>query len=208
MQKKWYSITRGEILSAGGGKILKRYKGSHITALAKVYPELTWEAHKFFLSKEGRNAPQQQREFFDKFAISKQFDPLDPEKWYSTSYKDIIRAGGGSILTYFKSSHITALIKLYPELILKKENFYNSKEGWKAPHQQRQFFDEFAKAKKFDPLDDRKWYCITREEILASGGRAILKYYGRSHITALIGLYPELMLKKENFSNSKSSKEG
>jgi hypothetical protein len=35
---------------------------------------------------------KQQRKFFDEYAVSKQFDPLDAEKWYSISKKDIIRA--------------------------------------------------------------------------------------------------------------------
>jgi hypothetical protein len=30
----------------------------------------------------------------------------------------------------------------------------------------RKFFDDFAKLKKFSPLDTEKWYSITRKEML------------------------------------------
>jgi hypothetical protein len=36
--------------------------------------------------------------------------------------------------------------------------------------------------------------------IIAKGGTRILNYHNGSHIKALIKLYPELMLKKENFN--------
>jgi hypothetical protein len=81
----------------------------------------------------------------------------------------------------------------------------------------RTFFDKFAKAKKFNPLDADKWYSITRNEVLHAvswiiiliyksfcepffqGGKGILQYYGRSHIRALRALYPELKLSPDKF---------
>jgi hypothetical protein len=42
----------------------------------------------------------------------------------------------------------------------------NSK--WRKPERQRKFFEEFAKSKKFDPLDSEAWYSITRKEIISA----------------------------------------
>jgi len=75
---------------------------------------------------------------------------------------------------------------------LKKENFLVSQDGWKSPTRQRQFFDEFAKSKLFDPSDINKWHLVTRKDISNAGGRGILKYHKDSLIAALRKLYPEL----------------
>jgi len=192
--QKWYSILPREILKAGGGGILKYYNGSHIKALTTLYPELKLK-REFFFTFQGWKAPNGRRNFFDDFAKSRQFNPLNAENWYSISHREILRAGGGGILLYYKGSYIRALVELYPEVKLESRNFFHSK----ASQQQRKFFDNFAKSKQFDPLDARKWYSITEKEIVQAGGRGIVKYYKGSSIIALIELYPELLLKKENF---------
>ena len=86
---------------------------------------------------------EQHRTFFDKLAQSKQFNPLDAAKWFSITRSDVTIAvcsfssklqnitvnylsfqkGGRGLLHYYDHSHITALIKLYPELKLKAEQF-------------------------------------------------------------------------------------
>jgi len=159
----------------------------------KLYPELKENLLEF---KEGWGAVGKQRKFFEMFARSKKFNPFDAEKWYSVSRREIIAAGGISVLQYYDGSHIKALVKLYPELALKKGNFLTSKQG-------RKFFDAFAKSKNFNPLDAKMWYSVTSEEISRAGRRGLLRFYDGSHIRALVRLYPELMLKRGNFSKSK-----
>jgi len=188
-----------EILIAGGRRLLYRYHGSHIQALVQLYPELILKKENFLMSKEIWKA----RMFFDEFARSKKLNPLDNEHWYSVTHDEIIRAGGGRLLLYFGGSHIKALVKLYPELMLKKEKFLMSKKGWKSPPNRRNFFDEYARSKKFNPLDAEKWYSVTYHEIRKAGGGGLLYYYRGSYTKALVQLYPELMLKKKNFLNSK-----
>jgi len=51
---------------------------------------------------------------------------LDAEKWYSIGLNEIRRAGGRSLLSYYKGSYIKALMKLYPEL---KEQLLQLKGG-------------------------------------------------------------------------------
>jgi len=146
------------------------------------------------------------RRFFDKFANSRQFNPLDSQKWYAISKKDLIKAGGSGILNvYYKGSYIKALTKVYPELSLQKKNFLGSKrEGkWKSATKCRKFFDTFAAVKQFNPLDSQKWYLVSNKDVVKAGGSGILNHYQGSHIKALIKLYPEISLQQEGFSTQK-----
>jgi len=150
-------------------------------------------------SKERWKSPAIQRSFFDRFARFKYFSPLDTEKWYSVTYKEIRRAGGRALLKYYNGSHIKAMVKLYPELTLEKGNFFRSERAWKA----RKFFEEFAIHSNFNPLDAERWGSVTCRDIIQAGGEKLLLNYNGSHIKALMKLYPELRLKKDNFEKWK-----
>jgi len=207
--ENWYSVLKVDIIGAGGGGLLKYYSGSQVEALVKLYPELMLKKGNFLKPKVKLKlprwrAPGKQRKFFNEFAQSKKFNPLDVENWYSITLRDIIRAGGSGLLNYYKGSHIEALVKLYPELTFNKGNFSTCKVGWKGPGwksfgNQRKFFDEFAKSQKFNPLKAENWYSVTLRDITRAGGGGLLKYYSGSHIEALMKLYPELMLNKRKF---------
>jgi len=149
----------------------------------KLYPELRLRKENFEMWKW--KSPAMQRSFFDRFARSKHFSPLDTEKWYSVTKKEIIRAGGSGLLKYYNGSNIEAMVKLYPELIWKKGNFFR--------HEARKFLEEFAMHSNFNPLDAEKWGSVTRREIMQAGGQRLVLKYG-SHIKALMKLYPELRL--------------
>jgi hypothetical protein len=69
----------------GGVGVLRYYGGSHIRALIALYPELNLKEEKFsihwgYLTKRRRCA--------DEFAKSRNFNPLDPEKWYTVSKEE------------------------------------------------------------------------------------------------------------------------
>jgi hypothetical protein len=40
----------------------------------------------------GIGRPEKRREFFDNFAKSKNFNPLDVENWYTMAKKDVVKA--------------------------------------------------------------------------------------------------------------------
>jgi hypothetical protein len=88
--------------------------------------------------------------------------------------------GGTQVLKSYSQCHVTALMELYTELALKKEKFCYPKGvvvdfayfldlmieiTERKYSQHRKFFDEFAKIKKFDPLDAKKWYTFSRVDI-------------------------------------------
>jgi len=150
--------------------------------------------------------------FFDQFAISKDFNPLDSEKWYFISKKEVKSAGGLGILEYYNGSHIRAITQLYPELMLQGEKFLNSHTrsrggNWRDPQARRVFFDNFATSRLFSPLDAEKWCSISRKDILTAGGSGILEYYKKSHFNALKELYPELKLQNRFFPNYRVKKQ-
>jgi len=72
------------------------------------------------------------REFFDNFANSKKFDPLDGERWYTIGHEAVIKAGGKGVLNHSGGSHIKAIIDLYPEINWKKEKFFKYRAGSKS----------------------------------------------------------------------------
>jgi len=205
--ENWFSVSRAQILIAGGAGILNYHKGSHIKALGKLYPELILKKENFWMCADSWKQFEKRRKFFDRFARSRNFSPLDAENWYSITRDEIKRAGGKGLLDRYKGSHIKALVKLYPELFLKKENFFISKVQWKVPEKGRKFFEEFAASNKFNPLETEKWYSVSRSEIIRAGGRGLLYHYKGSHFRALADLYPELTLKKEIFLSTKKWKE-
>jgi hypothetical protein len=80
-------------------------------------------------------------------------------------------------------SHLQALKALYPEVVFKPEYVFKYR-GWTASallqcndslssgygrsEIRRKFFNEFAKSKRFDPLDADKWYTITKKDVLSA----------------------------------------
>jgi len=67
--------------------------------------------------------------------------------------KEILTAGGQSILNCYKGSLFRAMSYLYPELKLNQENLVRFREKWKSPQHQGKFLEEVAKSKQVNPLD-------------------------------------------------------
>ena len=103
--------------------MLSYHNGSHIQALTQLYPELNLLKKKFSKSTgiihyvsgnlkfnelkiyftEGYMMQARRRSFFDNFARSHNFDPLDAEKWYSFTKKDITDVVSSFIFSLFVS---------------------------------------------------------------------------------------------------------
>jgi len=149
---------------------------------------------------------KKRRQFFDQFAESKNFHPiLESEKWYSVGWADIKSIPGGSGVLNYYGSHITAIMKLYPELKLEKKKFLRSIDNdWTTEKARRDFFDNLAKQKGIDPLIPQSWSSVSVCDIKKTkGGSAVLRYYGESRCKALISLYSGLGFNKENLKTKK-----
>jgi len=73
--------------------------------------------------------------------------------------------------------------------------FYFIAPGWHELKNRRIFFENFAKANKFDPLVAKNWYLQSKKKIFAiQGARRIIQYHERSISKALVNLFPEFGL--------------
>jgi len=190
----------------GGYAVLAYYKMSYPKAITELYPELALTIESFHKNARVSLTPQERsRQFFNQLANDKKFDPLDASQWYTLSALDVRgRKGSRPVLENHKGSHIQALIDTYPELHLKRNKFSGVRKGWNVNgvHTRRDFFDQFARASGFNPLDSEQWYSVSAWDVRKGGGRSIVEYHNESHIQALIDLYPELNLERGRFARS------
>jgi len=96
----------------------------------------SWKRETFWSSRGTRKRLESKENFLMNLQNPKKFNPLDAEKWYSVTRNDIRRAGGTFLLhQHYNGSHIKALMKLYPELMLKRGYFLKFKKkrpgSWK-----------------------------------------------------------------------------
>lgn len=85
-----------------------------------------------------------------------------------------------AVLGYYKNSYVRALVKLFPEIGLRKNKFpavssncqllysitnASAGEYWVKPANRKRFFDSFAQRYDFDPLLPHNWYLIPSENI-------------------------------------------
>jgi len=195
----WYNVSRKSVLQQkGGSHVLSFYNNSHIKALMQLYPELPLEAKSFRFDVHANKwkETKTRRKFFDELAFEMKFDPIvEYNKWYTVSYREVIsKKGGIKVLKYHKNSQVTAILDLYPELKLKRQKFH------RMPNVQRQFFDNLARDKGFDPSNCENWYGVSSIDVLQKkGGRQVVALYKMSHALALAALYPELKLDTHKF---------
>lgn len=142
----------------GNHYVLNFYKGSYITALIHLFPEIGLQRNKFplpqgkwhifdHLSDRGAEFwrdSSHRRLFFTRFASAKQFDPLMANNWYHIKLDDIKATKvtldltwpnsyissqhGLTVLSYYGGSLKEALVALFPEVVLKKELFFKLNE--------------------------------------------------------------------------------
>jgi len=72
---------------------------------------------------------------------------------------------------------------------------------WEDAASRRKFFENFAKAHKFDPLIAENWYLHSMAKMKEShkGTFQVINYHGRSVAQALLDLFPDIGLQKSRF---------
>lgn len=69
---------------------------------------------------------------------------------------------------------------------------------WQDLNNQKQFFVDFAKEKKFDPLIPHNWYQVSKNDLLHSKGiGSILPYYKGRISLALLQVFNDIGLDEE-----------
>eukprot|EP00026_Physarum_polycephalum_P003969 Phypoly_transcript_03986.p1 GENE.Phypoly_transcript_03986~~Phypoly_transcript_03986.p1 ORF type:complete len:741 (+),score=114.71 Phypoly_transcript_03986:43-2265(+) len=200
----WYDAASDFMQLKEASSILAHQNGSFVKTLANIFPEINFDFSKFsVLKNKFWHDMKNRRNFFDKFARERGFDPLVPDNWY-TSDKSAIRRikGAQSILNYYNSSIVNALIHVYPDIGLKQEGFDRMPVGyWNSSHNQRNFFEKFASQKGFDPLLPENWYLVLKEDLLAFGAGALLGNFKGSYVRALVHVFPDLEFEPKKFAD-------
>jgi len=75
----WYPVKLKHVIAAGGYTLLCKF-GTFSKAVASLYPHIGVEIEKFSTHWD---TSHRRRNFFDRFAVGKGFNPLDAESWYA-----------------------------------------------------------------------------------------------------------------------------
>eukprot|EP00026_Physarum_polycephalum_P001261 Phypoly_transcript_01262.p1 GENE.Phypoly_transcript_01262~~Phypoly_transcript_01262.p1 ORF type:complete len:970 (+),score=114.54 Phypoly_transcript_01262:138-3047(+) len=188
--ENWYMYGTKDIDAFRG--ILAYHQYSLPSALMDLFPEVRFDKSKFFLNK-GWKSTKKQRRFFENYAKQHKFSPLNPENWYNLSKKDLLKSKGAAmILRHHGNSVPKTLEALFPEMTLDRTKFFTN-QRWLLKENRRQFFVDFAKENKFEPLQANNWYTQQKRSIFAfPGGHGVLAHYNNSIAQALIDLFPEV----------------
>eukprot|EP00026_Physarum_polycephalum_P003462 Phypoly_transcript_03474.p1 GENE.Phypoly_transcript_03474~~Phypoly_transcript_03474.p1 ORF type:complete len:467 (+),score=96.35 Phypoly_transcript_03474:1038-2438(+) len=141
--------------------------------------------------------PKTHLSFFTKFANSNNFDPLNPENWYTVERKHVLPQGKG-LLAVFNDSLVRALKHTFPNIGLEDHKFSRAPRNcWASRENRKKFFDEFAKDNHFDTNIPENWYSISKDEILnTKSGISVLQHYKGSLSEALLDVYPLVQFDK------------
>ena len=148
--QEWDRVTYQEVVNEGGSGVLKQYT-SLFSALKTIYPECEWEDVKI----RSKTPPvywenkENQRAFFNR--ITRKYNIKCPQDWNKVTYKNVVDEGGWPILKQY-SSLFNALENVYGEYEwdICSSRSQVPQNYWKSIHNQRKFFDSFARRHKID----------------------------------------------------------
>lgn len=187
----WYSVKDADLSSTKGWATVRKLHGTLAKALLFNYPNIALDETRLVRVSYAQlyDTPEKRRAFMDRFAARHKFDPNVPDNWYSVT-RDLVSntKGGASLLKRYKSSLITALFDIYPDIGLKREKFKFATKNF------LKLFVDFARKKQFDPKDHRKWYSITAKDILDMPGSNLIKTIFPNLAAALLHNFPNIGL--------------
>eukprot|EP00026_Physarum_polycephalum_P003563 Phypoly_transcript_03576.p1 GENE.Phypoly_transcript_03576~~Phypoly_transcript_03576.p1 ORF type:complete len:754 (+),score=101.52 Phypoly_transcript_03576:123-2384(+) len=191
-QKSRFWEIKKECWTLGSGNVSK--------TLLHVFPDIGLDIHKLYLPSNTWTSKQNRKNWLISYAKSKGINPTNPQDWYSLN---IQKAGTTkelrAILRRFYAGSIkNYLTDVFPELDLSPDKFlHKSKNYWRPAENRRKFFEDFARANGFDPLEAEKWAKIRTSAIKnMKSGQSVLEYYNNSCVSALVDLFPEIGLEK------------
>eukprot|EP00026_Physarum_polycephalum_P003771 Phypoly_transcript_03785.p1 GENE.Phypoly_transcript_03785~~Phypoly_transcript_03785.p1 ORF type:complete len:728 (+),score=112.28 Phypoly_transcript_03785:126-2309(+) len=204
LPSSWYDVSVRQFASKGGAYVLQHYGGSLIKALMDIYPSIGIEERNFqIVPRNFWQENENKRNFFEFFARKREFDPLDVDRWYLVSNQDIKdEKNGVSVLNTYGGSLSKALSSLFPSLKIDESKFHNTRfKFWQEMENQKEFFINFAKLQRFDPLVPENWYNTNIYSVISvRGGTSILKMYNMSIAKALILLFPHISFEENRFA--------
>lgn len=113
--EEWYKVQKKDVISHGGGVLIRRHNGSISGLLKTVFPEHEWDDAKF--TKKPRNhwaSLQNQRAFFATLGAKLGIDNDDLEAWYKVS-PSVIEEHGGRHMLQQCGSYVDLLRTIFPD---------------------------------------------------------------------------------------------
>eukprot|EP00026_Physarum_polycephalum_P002112 Phypoly_transcript_02116.p1 GENE.Phypoly_transcript_02116~~Phypoly_transcript_02116.p1 ORF type:complete len:954 (+),score=114.83 Phypoly_transcript_02116:59-2920(+) len=194
----WYSPATNEIMDRKGAHtVLSYHKNSLSTALLELFPEIGLHKSKL-LSLSTRHDSQHRRSILEQYAHENNFDPLNPNNWYSSKAISFLK-GSLIVKTFYQGSAAKALTDLFPHMKLDKSRFH-AFASWSDARKRRDFFLDYAKDHGFDATNPANWYTQPRERIMSKKGAASVLYHHQNTVAqALLDLFPDIGLEKSKF---------
>jgi len=126
--ESWYSVYEDLLSMKGLKPLLQYYKGSVVTALLQLFPDIGLKRSKFRRSDDSKR-----KRFFTKYAHDKLADPLVPETWYSIVKVDFLRKKGAKTALQwhrgsFENALANSLVQLFPNIGLDKRRMMKKRQ--------------------------------------------------------------------------------
>eukprot|EP00026_Physarum_polycephalum_P005007 Phypoly_transcript_05033.p1 GENE.Phypoly_transcript_05033~~Phypoly_transcript_05033.p1 ORF type:complete len:665 (+),score=73.56 Phypoly_transcript_05033:296-1996(+) len=191
----WYNIPRNAIMrTKGGSAILRKFKG-YFHALKFLFPDVKL-SHSEFMKASWKEI-ENRRQFFEKYARERGFDPLVPENWYSQPYDQIETIKGAARVLYYHNYKFSrALLDLFPNIGLEETKF-PIRQSWMDAESRKQLFISYAREHGFDPFNPTMWYTQPFDRILSFKGiLGAISHHNRSLPQAILDLFPDIGLDK------------
>eukprot|EP00026_Physarum_polycephalum_P001465 Phypoly_transcript_01467.p1 GENE.Phypoly_transcript_01467~~Phypoly_transcript_01467.p1 ORF type:complete len:1055 (+),score=143.84 Phypoly_transcript_01467:198-3362(+) len=203
--ENWYNIPRTVFMAIEGVRsIIQNYQGSQVKSLVALFPELKWDESKFLaLPRNYWNEEANRRKMFLDYAAANNFDPNNPDNWYTVTRPQILETkGGAAVISYYGGSLVQALKQLFPAIGLDAGKFGTKpKNYWNETRNRRKFFEQFALTNKFDPLVPTNWYSMVETVQRQKGCRAVVEFHKSSVAWSLMDLFPEVEFNIQKFGD-------
>lgn len=185
----WYKVTAQEFHdNYGGGLLNAYYDSSPSVALIDIYPDFQWNEWLFVSAPQSfwyKN--ENRRRYLD--WLGKKLGHTKFEDWYNITVNDFQRNNGVGFLNYHGSSPSKAVTDNFHEYDWDISKFFNRPQAyWQDSYNRSEFLKHLFSLLGYRSLND--WYRTSHEDFTHNGGSALLKYYGGSHVMAIIDNYP------------------
>eukprot|EP00026_Physarum_polycephalum_P001151 Phypoly_transcript_01152.p1 GENE.Phypoly_transcript_01152~~Phypoly_transcript_01152.p1 ORF type:complete len:1060 (-),score=94.29 Phypoly_transcript_01152:294-3473(-) len=196
--ENWYMVEYSNFQDKKAQKVLAYHSSSIEQALVELFPNIGIDPKKF-LKQTSWNNVVRRRKFFEKYAKSNGFDPLDPKQWYTHPAKKILaKKGASSVLFYHKNSIAKALCDLFPDIGLQRHKLSARGESPSDVGYRKKVFINYAQKCGFDPFYPHNWYSQPLDQImLFKSVTGVISYHNNSVAMALLELFPNIGLVKE-----------
>eukprot|EP00026_Physarum_polycephalum_P000538 Phypoly_transcript_00539.p1 GENE.Phypoly_transcript_00539~~Phypoly_transcript_00539.p1 ORF type:complete len:959 (+),score=132.38 Phypoly_transcript_00539:57-2933(+) len=190
----WYSQSKIQIMATKGASKVIFYHGRSVAqALVDLFPNIGLRIERFWPANFSWRDVQNRRDFFEKFARDRGFDPHNTQMWYSLNQESILSLkGAANVISFHQRSLPQALVDLFPNIGLNIAKF-SATDKWKDAAKRRRFFENYAKEKGFDARNPEGWYTQSKNRLMASQGVvSIISHHKGSVAQALSDLFPDI----------------